>query len=350
MELTPLQLVDYFFRFAAIGQLTLLSVNLYKFSRVLDSLLLVCLLTGLSGYLVLTSPEVDVLFPYLRGPALFLTELTPYVLWLYTFNLISDRFKSGSLPIWAKLIIGIILVWYGYVFIFLSGAHLFHDVNTALALGILVHTVYLAGRDFTDDLINRRRNIRKSIIVCIGLFFMVLVFAELRIIQIKEHAGFSLLTSGIIFVTVFVIGTLYLNYAQATEVVPAVAENENGETKEQLPLAYQTPYENLKQLMESQYYTEADITIVRLANKLDFPEHQLRELINQHLGYKNFSTYLNSYRIPEACRRLHDIKFARSSITTIAYDLGYGSIGPFNRAFKTQMGCTPREFRQQIQN
>jgi len=31
---------------------------------------------------------------------------------------------------------------------------------------------------------------------------------------------------------------------------------------------------------------------------------------------------------------------------TIAMDLGYGSLGPFNRAFKTITGLTPSEFRR----
>ena len=30
---------------------------------------------------------------------------------------------------------------------------------------------------------------------------------------------------------------------------------------------------------------------------------------------------------------------------TIALDCGYGSIGPFNRAFKARFGITPTQFR-----
>jgi len=33
-------------------------------------------------------------------------------------------------------------------------------------------------------------------------------------------------------------------------------------------------------------------------------------------------------------------------ILTIALDAGFGSIGPFNRAFKTQTGVTPTEYRR----
>ena len=36
---------------------------------------------------------------------------------------------------------------------------------------------------------------------------------------------------------------------------------------------------------------------------------------------------------------------ARSSISTIAYELGFGSLGPFNRAFKDATGVTPTAWR-----
>jgi AraC-like DNA-binding protein len=37
---------------------------------------------------------------------------------------------------------------------------------------------------------------------------------------------------------------------------------------------------------------------------------------------------------------------AEVPILTIALDAGFGSIGPFNRAFKAQTGLTPSEYRR----
>lgn len=34
-------------------------------------------------------------------------------------------------------------------------------------------------------------------------------------------------------------------------------------------------------------------------------------------------------------------------VLTLAMELGYGSLGPFNRAFKERTGLTPTEFRTQ---
>jgi AraC-like DNA-binding protein len=94
-------------------------------------------------------------------------------------------------------------------------------------------------------------------------------------------------------------------------------------------------------------YRETGLTISSLASGLNHPEHQLRRLINGHLGFRNFTAFLNSYRIKEAQERLSDLDRVRVPVLTTALDLGYGSLGPFNRAFKESTGMTPTEFRQQ---
>jgi AraC-like DNA-binding protein len=43
---------------------------------------------------------------------------------------------------------------------------------------------------------------------------------------------------------------------------------------------------------------------------------------------------------------LADPATARTSISAIAFELGFGSLGPFNRAFKEATGQTPSEWRR----
>ena len=69
-------------------------------------------------------------------------------------------------------------------------------------------------------------------------------------------------------------------------------------------------------------------------------------MINQGLGHRNFNDFLHSYRIREACARLRRPGQARLPVLSVALDVGYGSIGPFNRAFKARMGMTPTTFRR----
>ena len=77
------------------------------------------------------------------------------------------------------------------------------------------------------------------------------------------------------------------------------------------------------------------------------PEYRLRRLINQRLGHRNFSSFVNGYRLAEATAALADPAQAEVPILTIALDAGFQSIGPFNRAFKAHTGMTPTAYRKQ---
>jgi hypothetical protein len=72
----------------------------------------------------------------------------------------------------------------------------------------------------------------------------------------------------------------------------------------------------------------------------------LRRLINQQLGHRNFTTFVNEYRLSAAAARLVDRNKLRVPVLTIALDLGWGSIGPLNRAFRARFGMTPTDYRR----
>jgi AraC-like DNA-binding protein len=99
-------------------------------------------------------------------------------------------------------------------------------------------------------------------------------------------------------------------------------------------------------MVREKVYHRTGLTIADLAAHLAIPEYRLRETINRRLGYRNFNDFLNDWRLKEAQDRLSDPSLAAVPILTIALDLGYGSIGPFNRAFKARFDTTPSEFRQ----
>ena len=73
-------------------------------------------------------------------------------------------------------------------------------------------------------------------------------------------------------------------------------------------------------------------------------EYRVRKVINGRMGYRNFSQFLNHYRVAEAARRLVEPETRR---LPIAIDVGYASLAPFNKAFKATYGVTPTEYRRQ---
>lgn len=93
-----------------------------------------------------------------------------------------------------------------------------------------------------------------------------------------------------------------------------------------------------------QVYREADLRVAELAVRLGTVEHRLSKLIGRQTGEKNFSQLLNRYRVAHACKLLaaHD---GCGNILHVSTESGFASLGPFNRAFKTQMGCTPSAYR-----
>lgn len=102
----------------------------------------------------------------------------------------------------------------------------------------------------------------------------------------------------------------------------------------------------LETLMAAESWRREGLTIGQLAEDLGLPEHRLRRLINHRLGHRNFADFLNVHRIEAAKRRLADPADARTTVAVIAFDLGYGSLGPFNRAFRAATGATPTEWRR----
>jgi AraC-like DNA-binding protein len=100
-------------------------------------------------------------------------------------------------------------------------------------------------------------------------------------------------------------------------------------------------------LTQDQIWKREGLTIGVFAHELAIPEYRLRRLINERLGYRNFADFINSHRIDAAKAVLSDPAQATLSISQLAFDLGFASLGPFNRAFKADTNLSPSEWRSQ---
>jgi len=106
----------------------------------------------------------------------------------------------------------------------------------------------------------------------------------------------------------------------------------------------------LRLMQDEKVYRQEGFGLGALVAALGVPEYRLRRLIHQRLGHRNFSSFVNGYRLAEVTAALADPGQAEVAILTIALDAGFQSIGPFNRAFKAHAGMTPTAYRRQAES
>jgi AraC-like DNA-binding protein len=102
---------------------------------------------------------------------------------------------------------------------------------------------------------------------------------------------------------------------------------------------------NLLRVMETEkLFTNSDLKLQDLAQKLEIPAHHLSQIINEKLG-QNFFDFLNQYRVQEAKKYLTDPEKQPYTILSIALEVGFNNKASFNTAFKKHTGMTPSHFR-----
>jgi AraC-like DNA-binding protein len=102
-------------------------------------------------------------------------------------------------------------------------------------------------------------------------------------------------------------------------------------------------------VQQEKAYRRADFQLTDVATALGLPEYRARKLIHEGLGFRNFNAFVNHYRLQEVKAKLSDPHFQNESILNLALEAGFGSLAPFNKAFKLQEEMTPSEFRRRAQ-
>ena len=92
-------------------------------------------------------------------------------------------------------------------------------------------------------------------------------------------------------------------------------------------------------------YLESNLSLPKLASRLNTSPHHLSQLLNDRLG-QNFFDWLATYRIAEARQLLTDSATAHLKIDEIAERVGYNSPSAFHTAFKRLTKQTPAQFRE----
>ncbi len=317
------------------------------------------------AYLLCSRPDF-VTFPWvLKLPALGLCLMSAPLLWVVMQVIFDDGFT------WSARIGGLMALALALGMLAVAGVGglavgIGHKI---LLVGVALATLWTVLKDWRSDLVSSRRLLRLWVAGGMGGYVLVVLGFELvfstapppRWLEVLNLAGIVCLTG--LLAVVNARHPLH-EWLGTSPLVPV---------PEQMPLPVAVPVsdavsvpisvahdltpqppaldrkaelrERLLRAMGSQRtYANEGLALAQLAEQLGATPVQLREVINQNLGYRNFNDFLHHYRVDEAAQRLlaQDLP-----ILSIALDVGYGSIGPFNRAFKHIKGVTPSEFRGQ---
>lgn len=102
--------------------------------------------------------------------------------------------------------------------------------------------------------------------------------------------------------------------------------------------------EQLEQLMtEEKPYLDSGLTVQSLADRMEIPRNQLSHAINS-LYSKNFSEFVNTYRVEEFIRKFREQESPELNIYGLSLESGFNSKSTFNSAFKKHTGQTPTQY------
>jgi AraC-like DNA-binding protein len=285
----------------------------------------VLLLLSTAGYVVLSAPGFVALDTPFGFSLLIVSLGAPALFWMAAAALFDDALK----PSWYRC-----LAWFGLVALGLwsikAGEPLVELAYYALSLLFVGLGARHALVGSESDLVEARQRLRVLVALASALYAAAIIIANMLSPGSSVSASFSTLNAVALVATAFACGVAWMDIVPARP-IPANADPtssmrvEVGGTKPPAP-------------------PPGDEETALLA--LGIPEYRLRRLVNRRLGHRNFSSFVNGYRLAEARAALADPLQAEVPILTIALDAGFQSLAPFNRAFKTTAGMTPSQYRR----
>ncbi|MEC5318421.1 AraC family transcriptional regulator [Brenneria populi subsp. brevivirga] len=173
-----------------------------------------------------------------------------------------------------------------------------------------------------------------------GIYFIISAIIDI-IIALKLAAGNGQRVPQIVGVAHIVILAVLTFFIVTKRSAPAENKPSNKAqpaSGEDLELA-----DKLEQFIRANHlYTDANMTLQRLARRMGIPARHISEAINRVYG-RNISQVMNRYRLDEVKRLLSQTD---SRITDIMLDCGFQTKSNFNREFLKETGMTPSQWRR----
>jgi AraC-like DNA-binding protein len=304
---------------------------------------------GVAAFVVDSAPGFGALDLRLRIPIHIICNTTPAVFWVMAASLFDDEFRARWYHALAWLWLAVLSWWemFGWPPAIVAA----HEV-AALLFVLFGSWHALAGR--ATDLVEWRRALRVEFAVSTAVYIVVIIASQRLWPGSLGKPPYSLFNAigliGLTFLFAWMRLSLVIKARFAVDSPQAGSAPSVEDISRRAPPATGQDaalLDALRKLMkDGKAYRQEGLSIATLSQNLGVQEYRLRRLINQQLGHRNFSAFVNGYRLTEATAALADPHQAEVPILTIALDAGFGSIGPFNRAFKAHTGLTPTEYRR----
>jgi AraC-like DNA-binding protein len=217
-------------------------------------------------------------------------------------------------------------------------------LQNLVGAGLMAHVLVVVWSGWRGDLVEARRRLRGPLLGTAALYALVVVAVQATELFAGPATQLSLLAAVSLLMLSVAAGLVFLRadpqlFGAAGRATVRPVEAADRPLLARLQAA----------LDEGELWREEGLTIGGLAAKLGAPEHHLRRLINEGLGYRNFAAFINERRIAAAKQALGDPAKARVTVATVAYEVGFASLAPFNRAFRESTGQTPTAWRRAAQ-
>jgi AraC-like DNA-binding protein len=344
--------IDLILRSMAATQLVFFALLLLRCAGRLPALRLAALLpVGLAAFAVTSTRGVQL--GLLELPLTLLCLANPVWFWIFTEAIFDDDFRVEPRHLAVLLSVLIVGGWHELAMRAPPYGPL-HWLYTALVIALLIVPLVRLLRQRSGDLVESRRRWRVWFVVAVAIYGLVGLALQAAFGG-QLPADWARLHIALLFVASAAASLALVPLGAAVGSPASPAPRPRGETEADRPsslrdeprprpVADEALVRRIVEAMTAEHlYRTEDLTVARLARAIGSQEYLVRRAINGSLGYRNFSDFLHHYRLGEAAPRL--LSQSHLPVLSIALDVGYGSIGPFNRAFRQRFGTTPTAYR-----
>lgn len=174
----------------------------------------------------------------------------------------------------------------------------------------------------------------------VTLLFVSYVWAYMNITK-GSYINGALWFSLIIYLVVFVL----LYRKKTNDLFSSSAARKYADKKLDPADAEQIISRLTKMMTEKQLFKNPNLKVNDLAREINVSGHQLSQVLNDNIR-KNFTLFVNEYRINEACHLLS--RPTNLTIEAIGDEVGFNSRSTFFASFKKIKGTTPSAYQQSI--